>query len=405
MKQTYKIHNKETTVRVLNTQVSAVRKKDIQKKAVRVIENGFIGIAGGIGNIGEGTLEKKARDNLSIEIPYDYDLEPVKKESVHIDKCTLNQENLMERVEEIMAFFRENYPEFDFSEVAKLVESHVTFMDDRGTDLSYKDTYVEMGFLMKEKALSNLFDGFVGYHGRNYDHEKFIESSRMTLDAYKNKLEMPEEEVLPVIIMDQSIFHGKLMKELQGEKYGSGASLLTGKIGEKVFNERITICQDFNPETAYHPFFDVEGVVNEDFKYDLIKDGILKACYTDKRVSKEYDLAHTGSASGAYDDVPSLGGTNLSLEVDSSDLLNTVKKGIVIVIAAGGDYTSDGAYATPVQKAFLLEEGKIQGTLPEFQLKSHIFKMLGDDYMGTFESPFYFGDHDKVTVAKMKIVK
>lgn len=123
----------------------------------------------------------------------------------------------MDRVEEIMAFFRQDYPEFDFSEVAKLVESQVSFLDDRGTDLSYKDTYVEMGFLMKEKALSNLFDGFVGYSGRNYDHEKFIESSRMILDAYKNKLEMPEEEVLPVIIMDQSIFHGKLIKELQGE--------------------------------------------------------------------------------------------------------------------------------------------------------------------------------------------
>lgn len=149
----------------------------------------------------------------------------------------------------------------------------------------------------------------------------------------------------------------------------------------------------------------MEGVVNNNFKYDLIKNGIFKACFTDKRVAKEYDLAHTGSASGAYDDVPSLGGTNLSLEVDSSDLLNTVKKAIVIVIAAGGDYTSDGAYATPVQKAFLLEDGKIQGTLPEFQLKSHLFKMLGDNYMGTFDSPFYFGDHDKVTVAKMTIVK
>jgi len=405
MKQTYKVHNKETTVRVLNTEVSAVRKKDIVKKAVRVIEDGFIGISGGIGNVDENELAQKAKENLSIQIPYAYDLEPIRQEEVIIDDCTLTQENLMSTVEKIMTFFKEEYSEFDFSETAKLIESEVTFVDERGTNLKYKDTHVDLGFLMKEKALANLFDGFVGYSGRNYDHDKFIESSRMVLDAYRNKLDMPEEEELPIIIMDKSIFHGKLMMELQGEKYGSGSSLLTGKIGNRVFNEKITVAQNFNPKTAHRPFFDMEGVVNENFKYDLVDKGVLKACYTDKKVAKEYNLANTGSASGAYDDVPSLGATSISLDVDSDDLLSTVKKGIIIVIAAGGDYTPDGAYATPVQKAFLFENGKIQGTLPEFQLKSHLFDMLGDDYIGTFNSPFYFGDHDKVTVAKMKIEK
>jgi len=31
--------------------------------------------------------------------------------------------------------------------------------------------------------------------------------------------------------------------------------------------------------------------------------------------------------------------------------------------------------------------------------------MLGDDYIGTFKSPFYFGDHDKIYVTKMKVEK
>lgn len=405
MKQIYKKHTKETTVRVLNTEVSSVRKKDIVKKGVREIKDGYIGVSGALGNVDENILHEKAKENLSIQMPYPYGFEPVKKEEVIIENCTLNHKNIMTTVESIMAFLREEYSDFDFSEVAKLIESNVSFIDERGTHLNYKDSYIELGFLMKEKALANLFDGFIGYTGRNYNHEKFIESTRMLLDAYRNKLDMPEEDELPILIVDESIFHGKLIRELHGEKYGSGSSLLSDKIGASVFNEKITIVQDFNPESVYRPFFDMEGVVNENFEYELVKNGILKSCYTDKKTAKLYDLEETGSASGAYDDVPTLNATNMAVKIDSENLLDTVKKGIIIVIAAGGDYTSDGSYATPVQKAFLFENGKIKGTLPEFQLKSHLFEMLGDDYVGTFESPFYFGDHDVITVTKMKIIK
>lgn len=405
MKQLFKIHKKETTVRVQNTRISAVRKKDIVKKAVRVIDNGFIGVSGGIGDIDENRLEEEARANLSIEIPYPYDLETVMKKDISVDECTLDQENLFSTVEDIMTFLRTEYPEFDFSEVAKLEESEVLFTDDRGTHLRYTDKHVNLGFLMKEKALANLFDGFIGYSGRNYDHKKFIDTSRSMLDAYKNKLDMPEEDELPVMIVDNSIFHGKLISELNGERYGNGSSLLASKLGEKVFNEKVSVIQDFNPITANRAFFDMEGVVNENFEYPMVENGILKSCFTDKKIAKDYDLKETGSASGAYDDVPALQSTNLTLKVDSENLADTVKKGIMVVIAAGGDYTPDGTYATPVQKAFLYEDGQIKGVLPEFQLRSHLFKMLGEDYIGTFESPFYLGDHDKVTVARMKIEK
>lgn len=405
MKQTFKKHTKETTIRVQNTQVSSVRKKEIVKKGLRLIEDGYIGVAGGLGDKNDDLLLEKAKEKLKIEIPYPFQLEPVKEKEVMINECTLNHENIMATVEDIMAFLREEYNEFDFSEVAKITENYISFKDDRGTDLSYQDTYLEFGFLMKEKALANLFDGFIGYSGRQYNHEKFLDSARMLLNAYGNKLEMPKEDELPVLIIDDSIFHRKLAEVLNGEKYGSGSSLLSKKIGEKVFHEKITILQDFDPLRTHRPFFDMEGVFNEDFTFPLVKDGVLKACYTDKKTAKTYDLMETGAASGDYDDVPTLNQTHLALKVDSKDLKGVVEKGILVVIAAGGDYTSDGAYATPVQKAFLFEEGEIKGVLPEFQLKSHLFNMLGKDYIGTFKSPFYFGDHDVITVANMKIKK
>jgi len=405
LKQNYKIHTKETTIRVLNTEVSAVRKKDIIKKASRVIENDIIGISGSIGNGDDNQLLEEAKNNLSINIPYPYALETPRQEGIVIKENTVTHDNILSEVETVLDFLRTEYPEFDFSETAKIQEVITEFNDSNGTALAYEDSHIELGFILKDKALANLFDGYIAYEGRKFDAAKFIDQNRTILDAYKKKLEMPDEKELPVMVVDQSVFHGKLLMEMNGEKLGAGSSLFSNKQGEKLFNEKITIYQDYNPRTAFRPFFDMEGVVNEDYEYTFVEKGIFKTGFTNKKVATDYNLPQTGSASGAFDDVPALGMTNVSIKVDTENLSDHVKKGIMVVIAAGGDYTPDGTYATPVQKAFLYENGEIKGCLPEFQLKSHLYDMLGKDYIGTFRSPFYMGDNQVITVCKMMIDK
>ncbi|MBI9014219.1 MAG: hypothetical protein JEZ08_18425 [Clostridiales bacterium] len=405
MKQNYKIHTKETTIRVLNTEVSAVRKKDIIKKASRVIENDIIGIAGSIGNGDETKMFEEAKNNLSINIPYPYKLEEPRQEGIVIKENTITHDNILSHVETVLDFLKTEYPEFDFSETAKIQDVITEFSDSNGTKLTYEDSHVEVGFILKDKALANLFDGYIGYEGRKFDTMKFIDHNRKILNAYKNKLEMPEENELPVMVVDHSVFHGKLLMELNGEKLGAGSSLFSNKQGEKLFNDKVTVYQDYNPRTAFRPFFDMEGVVNDNYEYTFVEKGIFKTGFTNKKVAKDYNIPQTGSASGAFDDVPALGMTNLSIKVDTANLSDHVKKGIMVVIAAGGDYTPDGTYATPVQKAFLYEDGEIRGCLPEFQLKSHLYDMLGKDYIGTFKSPFYMGDDQVITVCKMTIDK
>ncbi len=405
MKQKYKIHTIETAVKVQNTKVVSVRKKDITKKACRVIKNGRIGIAGSIGDIDDNTLYEEAEKNLTINIPYNFDPEKPIKDSVIINKNFINHGNILENVEDILTFLREKYPEFDFSETMKVSDTKVTFDDSKGTKLEYIDSYSEMEFILKKKSSSNLIDSGIFFHGRNFNKNLFLKNTVKQLDAYKNNIELPEEDVLPVMMVEDSPIIGKLRRELNGERYSNGSSLFSGKIGEQLFNSKLNISHCSNPEISFTPFFDTEGVVNDNYEYPLIKDGVINNCFTNKKVATEYNLKHTGSASGDYDDVPKLGDICLETKIDSEDFNSKVKKGILVLIAAGGDFTPDGKYASPVQNAFLYENGEIVGSLPEFQVNSHLFKMYGDDYVGTFKSPFYFGDDDKITVYNMEIVK
>lgn len=51
-------------------------------------------------------------------------------------------------------------------------------------------------------------------------------------------------------------------------------------------------------------------------------------------------------------------------------------------MASGGDATPDGHFATPVQMAYLMEDGELVGRLPDLNVSGSFYDMLGKDYLG-----------------------
>ena len=163
------------------------------------------------------------------------------------------------------------------------------------------------------------------------------------------------------------------------------ASLLSGKLGENVFSDKLTVRDDMNPATAYGTcFFDSEGCIAPDFRPVLVENGVLKGLLTTKKTAEQYGLPNLGTASAPYDGVPGIGFHRLYLEPTAKDLAGLVPgKAVFVVYAAGGDTTPDGHFASPVQMAYLMEDGKLIGRLPELSISGDFFRMLGKDYIGT----------------------
>ena len=64
-------------------------------------------------------------------------------------------------------------------------------------------------------------------------------------------------------------------------------------------------------------------------------------------------------------------------------------KAVYVVMASGGDTTPDGHFATPVQMAYLMENGKLVGRLPELNIGGNFYDMLGNDYIGAVIGDFH----------------
>jgi len=253
-----------------------------------------------------------------------------------------------------------------------------------------------------------LFDGFLQYYGRSFDLDKFWTFNKEFLEAYRNEVPLPEGDTLPVFTFEFYELQSFLSRSLNGELYATGGSIFSNKMGEKLFNEKVTIEQNICPIHRAEPFFDMEGVVLKNDRYTLIEKGKLVSVFTDKRTADIYNLPHTGAASGAYDGMPALTRAPLRFAVDSDDIKAVLggKMAILVGVSSGGDFTADGSFAAPVQVGFLFDGERIIGKLPEFSIRSHLYKMLGEDYIGTFDNKhLYIGDGALLQGYYMTIVR
>lgn len=385
IKEKYIQNIKEMTVNIANSKVESIRLKDNTRTSLRIYKNGIIGVAGAIGKYDEAELEKEAMGALKQRI--EYLCEPSFDRSEKINKRTefINDKDLVSEVEEFLNELTAAQPDFIFSNKIILQEISTKMFNDKNLDLEYDDKILEVGIIYKEKTSSNIMDGYFESHGRKYDRKLLLEEANMILNAYKNKVNLPRNGKYPVIFASSGIPVGKLVSDLSGHLFASGGSLFSDKLGKKVFNENFNFYQSLDPEDVFNtPFFDAEGVVNNNYRYALIEDGVIRAPYTDKRVAKKYNLDATGSSAATYDGVPTLQLLNFKVKECEKTIKELMggEMGILIMIADGGDFTNSGDFGTPVQLAMLFDGEKLIGRLPELQISSNIFDMFGDSFRG-----------------------
>lgn len=140
-------------------------------------------------------------------------------------------------------------------------------------------------------------------------------------------------------------------------------------------------------------------------KLYLIENGVIKRGYADKDTANRYPITAPGSAAGEYDDVPNLGNAKLSVEPGNKTLWELTNGGkcVLVAVASGGDWTSDGDFASPVQLGYLIENGRLVGKLPEFGISGNIYEIFGKDYAGVSKDRPWMNEHYLIT--KMKITR
>lgn len=392
IRELYQVITHEVCLNVTVGRVDSVRKKNITKSGCRVYEDGCIGVAGCLGQPTEETWAEAVRAlDRKVASPG-----PITGKTRHRDlrEGSMAPEEFLAKVQKLLDILGEEYPDFVLSNKARMIEIEERLSNDAGLDYFTANRGYELSIVVKQVGSPNVFDTALFQQSRTFDFDRWLAEARQVLSAHRNLLDMPEgkEQLFLTSVTggDGLAGLGVLYRALNGQMYQSGASLFQGKLGEKLFDERVTISGDYTGEQSlFASFFDAEGVTVEGDKVSFIEKGVFKALQTDRKYAALLGTESTGCAGGAYDDAPSLAGQTLWVEPTGTLAeLTAGKDAIVINTASGGDWTDEGNFATPVQCAYLYRDGALVGRLPEFHMTVTLDELFGKRFVGASADKF-----------------
>ena len=392
------------TLNVTAGRIDSYRRKDETQNTVRVYEDGKIGIAGSLGEADVDKLTADATEALSNGIPYPCKLETNKGE-LHTECEIIPQAEFLTTMQRLLDRISEACPRFAISNKIKLAHFASTYQNSNGADLAASDSYLTLSLIFQNKGAGNLFDCAYGVQTRHYDEDAIVADCKKMHDAFYTPADIEAGEY-PVFFMPGEIL-SSMINPFVGELYVSGASLLSGKLGQKIANDSFTLCDDRNPETNPGAcFFDDEGQVAPDYRQTFIKDGVLTNVIVSKNSSAMFGLPSAATSSSAYDGVPSIGFNGFYVKPTAERVVQLAPgKAVLVGMASGGDMTPDGHYATPVQLAYLVENGEIVGKLPDISIAGDFFDLIGKNYLGTVQNAFLPSMESAFMACKMQVSK
>ncbi|MBR1738858.1 MAG: hypothetical protein IJ737_01075 [Ruminococcus sp.] len=389
-------------VMIEETKLKAFNKDSRTSYSFRVYDGEYAGVQYVQGESDEEKSYRRAEENLSLKRPYRFSLETGSR---HRDKTEreYSDKELLEISKEIVGYLKDRFPDFIFSGSVYVNNSFRAMKNSCGLDYSNRDCMLEAGISFKHKDSKDISDGWFTIGQRNFDFKKFTDMADNYLTNFVTPVELPEELII------QTQYYGllsKLTESLNAENLALGTSLLTGKIGEKVFSEEFTLTHDVSDkETWFSPFFDGEGVVLPEDRRVYIDKGVVLSGYADKRTAEKYGVPHTGSAGINMTDVPYNGNVNLHIKRSEKTVKELLggRLTVVPIMAAGGGFNDKGEYVTPVQTALLCDGERFLGRLPEFAIRGNMFDIFGKDFIGVGSDDPVF--NDKQILVKMSYSK
>ena len=162
----------------------------------------------------------------------------------------------------------------------------------------------------------------------------------------------------PGILLHEAVGHG-----LEGDFNRKGVSAFTGRIGQKVASELVTVVDDGTiPNRRGSLNVDDEGFPTG--RTVLIENGVLRGYMQDRLNARIMGMAATGNGrreSYAHPPMPRMTNTFMLAGADEpEDILRSVKRGLYAVSFGGGqvDITS-GKFVFSASEAYLIENGRV----------------------------------------------
>lgn len=171
-----------------------------------------------------------------------------------------------------------------------------------------------------------------------------------------------------------------LLMGVDGKNVYKGISPLAGKMGETLFDAKLTLVDDGTLDGKFgSAAFDDEGVPHR--RNVLIGAGVLNSFLYDLKTAALSGVESTGNGSRGLFNQPDPSPTNLIIapgETALAEMLAGIDEGLLVqdVLGLGQGNARSGAFSNPIALGFKIEKGEIVGRVKNMSIAGNVYDVL-----------------------------
>lgn len=383
------LQDEKTTVEYEANQLKTCTVAETKGTAVRVIRNGRLGFAASTDSTLMDKLAANALESASYgdKAPFSF-AEPQTASAVRtFDKAVaeLPIPRLVEIGKEILDLILPVEPEARCNVSVERSIVSADIRNDRGLNVSFQNSPLSIGVEISRVEGDDvliLYDQI----GTTIWDDDYLEFARRMVEKLKmaRTITSIKPGKMPVLFSPSgSLALGfPLSQALNGKEVYKGTSPIALKVGEKLFDDKITVADDGTLDGKFaSASFDDEGVPHR--RNLLVENGVLKGFIYDLKTAAQSGVQSTGNASRGLFNPPNPSFSNFILQAGQTplkDMLAGIDEGIWVedLLGLGQGNTISGAFSNPLALAFKIEKGEIVGRVKDLSIAGNIYDLLKD---------------------------
>ena len=390
--------SEEWPVEFENNRLKTLATKSSRGVGLRVINNGRIGYSstsdlGRLDELVENALVSAGfGEKARFELPAACDAEAVKTVDDRVSAFTAREMTDLGR--EAIARVLERHPEVQCSVQVSAEAGYERIANSRGLDVAHASTT----FSVSITALAVGDDGFL-WVGDAQTGCRLLTDTMPLTDKIVRDLDLAGTTAVIPSGTHPAIFTPDAMATLlislsdgvDGKLVQKGASPLGDRLGERIFDERVSVFDDglidYAASSAPH---DTEGIPSR--RTALVDKGVLTNFIFDLQTAGMMNTKPTGNGLRDYGSQPGPGHNNTVVvpgDTSFEDMLGGIRRGLLVdgVLGGGGSNTLAGEFSVNLELGFLIEDGRLAGRVKNCMLFGNIYDLMRDGVAAVGDTP------------------
>ncbi len=378
-----------TTIQFEANELKQVQTKESSSTALRIFKEGRIGFATASGGGDVGALVDMAVETsqfgspAGFQLPSRQDYAEVRTFSPEVEKMTM--ERIAEIGKELIAKIRGHTPDILCDVQITKGTSSVSLINSQGGEGGYEKSFFGVsleGILVRDTDMLWVQDSESSCRSDLVRVHELAGRVIWQLEMAKKRATVLTK-VLPIIFTPHGVASAllsPLVLAFNGKAVLEGASPLKDKLGEQVFDKKLSLWDDATVAYGVGSYpFDDEGVPGE--RLPLVANGVVTNFLYDLQTAVLAGTHSTGNGRRAGGGAPSPAMSSLVLDkgdVSFQAMVKDMKDGLIVeeVIGAEQGNILGGDFGGNVLLGYKVENGEIVGRVKDTMIAGNVYQVL-----------------------------